>query len=90
MLDDAAAPGAAGDREPDRGDALAVEPAAPDAVGGIAQHADAVDGVLGRDDDAVAAAQLGLLDRLGEPAVLHDGVHRPGAGDHPRASSILP
>src|SRR5262249_50845389 len=47
LLDRAAAPGAARDREADRREALAVEPAAGDREGGVLVDAHRVDGVLG-------------------------------------------
>src|SRR5215471_14322432 len=82
VLDDAPAPGASRDGEADGGDALAVEPSAPDAVGRVSEDADAVDGVLGRDDDPVTGAKLRLLDRPCHGALFQDRVDGTGAHDH--------
>src|SRR5262249_31804873 len=82
VLDDAAAPGAARDREADGRDALAIEPSAPDAVRRVAENADAIDGVLRRDDDAVSRTQFGLLHRTGNAALLENRVDGSGADDH--------
>src|SRR5262249_15548522 len=82
VLDDAAAPRASRDGQPDGRDSLAVGSSAPDAVGRVAEAADAVDRVLRLLHDAVSRTKLGVLYRAGHSALLEDRVDGSGADDH--------
>src|ERR1700737_2539657 len=80
--DHTAAPGASRDRDPNRRQTLAVEPASADAVGGVFVDMDRVDGVLRGHQDFVSALQLRLSDGRRATDLPEDGVHRPKERDH--------